>query len=170
MLAVVTWFCLDFFHFLLKLSLPACLSSRAVAFCTFLRLCSRVGYVRFCSRAKGEGYCREREREKGGTCGAAPSKANGNVGCGHMVFLSFFSLLKSSPLHPLYYAAPHTSLSPTKVATPLRTHRPSPAHTSSLPCAHVVPPLYAHPFPLSFLKSPLPYASASPLPPLSTNC
>ena len=33
-----------------------------VCSCVCLRLCSCAGYVRLCSCAKGDGYCRERER------------------------------------------------------------------------------------------------------------
>ena len=39
-LTVVTWFCLEFLYFLLALSFPTSLSSRAAAFCASLRLCS----------------------------------------------------------------------------------------------------------------------------------
>ena len=50
-LTVVTWFCLEFFDFLLRVSFPTSLSSRAAAF-----LYAPVyGCVRLCSCAKGGG-------------------------------------------------------------------------------------------------------------------
>ena len=67
-LTVVTWFCSEFFDFLLALSFPASLSSRAACFfvrsCACLRLCSCAGCARLCSCAKGGGGVAERERER----------------------------------------------------------------------------------------------------------
>ena len=57
-LTVVTWFCSEYFDFLLALSFPASLSSRAAAFlyaCARLLLCSCAGCVRLCSCARGGG-------------------------------------------------------------------------------------------------------------------
>ena len=41
-LTVVTWFCSKFFDFLLALSLPSSLSTRAAAFCTLLGVLAHV--------------------------------------------------------------------------------------------------------------------------------